>query len=113
MSSALTTSVESCRESMDQPTILRLNASRTAAQYTHLSLVRCCVMSVTHNSSGRNRWNLRLTRSSAVTMPRSRLIRTGPGRPWIPACVISTDTVLEQTRMPMPGVNSAWMRREP
>jgi hypothetical protein len=30
MSSALTTRVESCRESMDQPTILRLNASTAA-----------------------------------------------------------------------------------
>ncbi|MFI6567211.1 hypothetical protein [Streptomyces sp. NPDC050534] len=35
--------------------------------------------------------------------------RTGPGTPWILACVMSTDTVLEQTRMPM--VSSAWTRR--
>lgn len=38
-------------------------------------------------------------------------MRTGPGKPWIPACVISTDTVLEQTRMPMPRVSSAWTWR--
>jgi putative transposase len=37
--------------------------------------------SVTHSSLGRGRWNLRLTRSSAVTTPRSRLTLAGPGSP--------------------------------
>lgn len=81
ISNALTTNVASAFESIDQPTIRRLNASRTAQQYSHPSRVRCCVMSLTHNSFGASRWNLRLTRSSAVATPRSRLTRTGPGSP--------------------------------
>ena len=39
MSKALTASVASARESIDQPTILRLKASRTAQQYSQPSRV--------------------------------------------------------------------------
>ncbi len=37
---------------MDQPTILRLNESRTQQQKTFPSLVEYSVMSVTHSSFG-------------------------------------------------------------
>jgi hypothetical protein len=39
-------------ESIDQPTTLRLNTSRTTAQYTLPSPVGCSVMSVTQSLSG-------------------------------------------------------------
>ena len=66
---------------MEQPTIRRLNASRTAQQYSHPSRVRCCVMSVIKTHLAGAGGNLRLTRSSAVTTPRSRLSRAGTPRP--------------------------------
>ena len=40
------------RESMDQPTTLRLNASSTTAPYTLPSRVGCSVMPLTHRRSG-------------------------------------------------------------
>jgi hypothetical protein len=83
MSRALITNVESCRESMDQPTMRQLYASSTAAQNSFPSLVGCSVMSVTHSSLGCSRWNLRLTRSSAATTPRSRLTRAPLLDSWV------------------------------
>lgn len=45
------------------------------------------------NSFGWIRWNLRLTRPSAVASPRSRLIRTGPVGPQMSTGVIKRVTV--------------------
>jgi len=68
-------------------------------------------MSVTHSSFSARRWNFRLTRSSAVATPRSRLMRAGPGSPPMLARVISAEMSRLEQGMPMPMVSSAWMRR--
>ena len=47
--SALVTSAVLGLESIDQPTTLRDQASRTTAQYTLPSRVGCSVISVTHS----------------------------------------------------------------
>jgi hypothetical protein len=66
MPNAFVTSAPEGEESIDQPTILREYVSRTAAQYTLPSRVRCSVMSVTHSWFGPGRANSRWTRSALM-----------------------------------------------
>ena len=66
MPNAFVTSAAEGEESIDQPTILREYVSKTAAQYTLPSRVRCSVMSVTQSWFGPGRANSRLTSSALM-----------------------------------------------
>lgn len=72
---ALVTSNVFCWVSIDQPTTLRENASRTTQQ-TLPSLVGCSVMSVIHSRFGAVSVNSRLTRSVAAYLPAFALRQT-------------------------------------
>lgn len=64
-----------------------------------------------HSSFNERQSTVRLTRSSTVETPMSRLILAGPVRPRVPARVISTETSRLEHGMFIPGVSSAWKQR--
>lgn len=68
ISSALTTRVESAREFIDQPTILRLNVSRTAQQYSQPS--RAWILSVVATRAVYACSSKAVNRSAGVSQPR-------------------------------------------
>ncbi len=68
----------------DCPQLQPIGCDRSAAVHLHTAGFRNASwrsMSLTHNSFGRRRWNLRLTRSSAVATPRSRFDAGRSGQP--------------------------------
>lgn len=98
---------------MDQPTQRREYTSITAAQYTQPCPVRCWVMSVTHNRSGRSAVKRRSTRSGQVAsggLPWRHRRRCTPCKP---ASRISRATRLWPSRSCSANRSSAWQRRTP
>ena len=101
---------------MDQPTTRREKVSSTTAQYTQPSLVRCWVMSETHNASGRSATNWRLTRSGAESLAGSRQVQPRRSRRCTDTILcsrMSRSTRLRPTRISRPSRSSAWIRGEP
>jgi hypothetical protein len=113
MPRALTTRLEVCEESIDQPTTRREKASSTTAQYTLPSRVRCSVMSVSQSRFGSVRAKSRFTRSSAVGVFGTFRYFGRPGSPAKPKRRITSSTVQRATVICRPSTSSACTLRAP